>query len=213
MEEKKLSELLNLVKRNINLSDLGILYAHNGYDDERYRELKEINLRILDILTNEGVSLEKLKDFYLPIKEYPTPKVEVRGLLLNENNEILMVEEKLDPEKWSIPGGWCDIGFSPKEVIIKEMKEETGLDVEVDRVLAIYDKKFHNHPAEPFYTYKIVFLCKKLEGALKTTFDITNVKYFSLDNLPPLSTPRILEEQIRHLFSLATNNIKETYFE
>ena len=76
MEEKKLSELLNLVKRNINLSDLGILYAHNGYDDERYRELKEINLRILDILTNEGVSLEKLKDFYLPIKEYPTPKVE-----------------------------------------------------------------------------------------------------------------------------------------
>ena len=93
------------------------------------------------------------------------------------------------------------------------MKEETGLDVEVDRVLAIYDKKFHNHPAEPFYTYKIVFLCKKLEGSLKTTFDITNVKYFSLDNLPPLSTPRILEEQIRHLFNLATNDIKETYFE
>ena len=158
MEEKKLSELLNLVKRNINLSDLGILYAHNGYDDERYRELKEINLRILDILTNESISLEKLKDFYLPIKEYPTPKVEVRGLLLNENNEILMVEEKLDPQKWSIPGGWCDVGFSPKEVVIKEMKEETGLNIEVDRVLAIYDKKFHNHRSFSSAILLIIFI-------------------------------------------------------
>ena len=213
MEEKKLSELLNLVKRNINLSDLGILYAHNGYDDERYRELKEINLRILNILTNEGVSLEKLKDFYLPIKEYPTPKVEVRGLLLNENNEILMVEEKLDPEKWSIPGGWCDIGFSPKEVIIKEMKEETGLDVEVVRVLAVYDKKCHPHPQEAFYTYKIVFLCKKISGELKNTFDIDDVRFFDIDNLPPLSEARILETQIKQLYYLVKDDIKDVYFD
>lgn len=213
MENKKLLELINLVKRNLNLSDLGILYAHNGYDDERYRELKEINLKILDILTDENISLEKLHDFYLPIKEYPTPKVEVRGLLLNENDEILMVEEKLDPGKWSIPGGWCDIGFSPKEVMIKEMKEETGLDVEIVRVLAILDKKFYNHPSEPFYTYKIIFLCKKVDGNLKTTFDITNVKYFNIDNLPPLSTARILEEQIKMLFDMTKKNIIETYCE
>lgn len=213
MENKKLMELLNLIKRNINLSNLGILYAHNGYDDERYRELKEINLEILNILTDENITLEKLHDFYLPITEYPTPKVEVRGLLLNEKGEVLMVEEKLDPGKWSIPGGWCDIGFSPKEVMIKEMKEETGLDVEIVKVLAIFDKKFHNHPSETLYTYKIAFLCKKLDGNLKTTFDITNVNYFKLDKLPPLSTHRILEEQIRTLVNLAKDENSKTYFE
>lgn len=209
MDVKKQNELINLIKRNISLADLGFLYAHNGYDSERYQEIKDINLQMLNLITENP--LDELCNFYLPISEYPTPKVEVRGLLLNEKNEILMVEEKLDEGKWSIPGGWCDIGFSPKEVMIKEFKEETGLDVEVVRVLSILDKKFYDHPQEPFYTYKIMFLCKKITGELKNTFDITDVKFFSLDDLPPLSTPRILRDQIEKAYDMAINNITEVH--
>lgn len=211
MEKEKINELINLVKRNINLSDLGCLYAHNGYDDERYHELKEINLQILNILTN--CSLDELHDFYLPIKEYPTPKIDIRGILLDEQNRVLMVEEKLDPGRWSIPGGWADIGFTPSEVIKKEMKEETGLDVEVVRVLAVYDKKCHPHPQEAFYTYKIVFLCKKISGELKNTFDIEDVKFFHINELPPLSEARIVESQVKQLYYLATDDIQKVYFD
>ena len=211
MKNEKLNELINLVKRNINLADLGCLYAHNGYDDERYHELKEINMKILSLLSEN--SMEDICSFYLPIKEYPTPKVDIRGILLDENNKILMVEEKLDPGKWSIPGGWADIGFTPSEVIKKEMKEETGLDVEVVRILAVYDKKCHSHPQEAFYTYKIVFLCKKIGGELKSTFDIDDVKFFDIENLPPLSEARILKSQIKQLYYLAVDDIKDVYFD
>ena len=88
MKNEKLNELINLVKRNINLADLGCLYAHNGYDDERYHELKEINMKILSLLSEN--SMEDICSFYLPIKEYPTPKVDIRGILLDENNKILI---------------------------------------------------------------------------------------------------------------------------
>ncbi|MDP0488074.1 MAG: NUDIX domain-containing protein, partial [Fusobacterium sp. JB020] len=134
-----------------------------------------------------------------------------RGLLFDEDNNILMVEEKLDKGKWSIPGGWADIGFSPKEMIIKEMKEETGLNVKVVRVLAILDKKFYDHPEEPFYTYKIIFLCEKIAGNLKNTFDIEDVKFFPLDSLPPLSKARILKEQINLIYKLAKENNSKIY--
>ena len=185
MKKEKLNELINLVKRSITLSDLGCLYAHNGYDNERYHEMKD----------------------------NPTPKVDIRGVLLNEQGQILMVEEKLDPGKWSIPGGWADIGFTPSEVIKKEMKEETGLDVEVERVLAVYDKKCHPHPQEAFYTYKIVFLCRKISGELRNTFDIDDVKFFDIDNLPPLSEARIVKSQIEQLYYLAKDDIRDVYFD
>ena len=173
--------------------------------------MKDINMQILNIISEN--SMEELCSFYLPAKEYPTPKVDIRGVLLNEQGQILMVEEKLDPGKWSIPGGWADIGFTPSEVIKKEMKEETGLDVEVERVLAVYDKKCHPHPQEAFYTYKIVFLCRKISGELRNTFDIDDVKFFDIDNLPPLSEARIVKLQIEQLYYLAKDDIKDVYFD
>ncbi|WP_300357303.1 NUDIX hydrolase N-terminal domain-containing protein [Fusobacterium sp.] len=93
MENKKYNELINLIKRNINLADLGCLYAHNGYDDERYHELKEINLKILSILSDQ--SLEEICKFYLPIKEYPTPKIDIRGVFLMMKIEYLWLRKNL----------------------------------------------------------------------------------------------------------------------
>ena len=211
MDEKKKDELLNLVKRNMTLSQMGLTYAHNPFDEERYKELIEINKAIISIISDK--SFETISNFYVPVKEYITPKVEIRGLLLNEQNKILMVKEKLDEGKWSIPGGWADIGFAPSEVIVKEMKEETGLDVSVDRVLAIYDKQSHNHPKDLYYTYTIVFLCKKISGEFSTAFDIDDVNYFSITELPPLSEVRILEEQLKELYFLAIDKIPRVQFD
>ena len=88
--------------------------------------------------------VEKLKNTQLPVLDYPTPQVDVRGFILNENDDILLVQEKSD-KKWALPGGWADIGLSPSENVIKEVKEESGLEVEVIKLLAVYDKKCHPH--------------------------------------------------------------------
>ena len=95
MEKEKLNELINLVKRSITLSDLGCLYAHNGYDNERYHELKDINMQILNIISKN--SMEDLCSFYLPAKEYPTPKVDIRGILLNEQGQVFLQPLKFVP--------------------------------------------------------------------------------------------------------------------
>ena len=139
MKKEKLNELINLVKRSITLSDLGCLYAHNGYDNERYHEMKDINMQILNIISEN--SMEELCSFYLPAKEYPTPKVDIRGVLLNEQGQILMVEEKLDPGKMVYSWRLGRYRFYSVRSYRKEMKEETGLDVEVERVLAVYRRK------------------------------------------------------------------------
>ncbi|MDO9377123.1 MAG: NUDIX domain-containing protein, partial [Ferruginibacter sp.] len=115
--------------------------------------------------------------------------------------------------KWSLPGGWGDIGFSPKEVVVKEFKEETGLDVSVDRLLAVFDKKMHPHPPQPFYVYKMVFLCTALSTEIVPGFDVLDVAYFDINALPELSQDRILRSQIETLFSRIAENNEAALFD
>lgn len=196
-------DTLTYLKRIKALAETGLVYAENTYDQERYEELKEISLELMSTITDQP--LKVLKDFFLPVAEYPTVKIDVRGFVLNEKDEILMAKESID-DKWTIPGGWADIGDTPSEAVLKEIKEETGLDAEVQRLLAIYDKRCHPHPPQPFYIYKLMFLCKITGGDLQHGFDMKGAGFFPLDQLPELSSDRILESQLKHLFDLTKNN-------
>lgn len=199
---------LDIIKRIKSIAETGLVYAEGGYDKERYEELREISLKLLSEMSGEAFA--KLDSFFLPQLDYPTPKVDVRGFVLNEQDEILMAKESIDG-KWTIPGGWADVGNTPTEVAIKEIKEETGLNAEIVRLLAIYDKQRHKHPPEPYYIYKLMFFCRITGGQLKPGFDMQGADWFPLDNLPPLSEERILESQLRHLFTLVKNNIQDVY--
>ena len=84
------NEILNFAKRIKAIADTGLLYNQSGYDVERYTELKEIGLELMAFVT--GKEPAELATFYSP-QDYPTPKVDVRGLLLNQNNQILLAQE------------------------------------------------------------------------------------------------------------------------
>jgi len=185
---------LNEIKRLTALADTGLLYCKNEYDKERYLELREISFRLLNEFG--GLPLEDLKFTFPMVKDYPTAKVDIRGLAVSDDHKILLVKESIDG-KWSLPGGWADVGHSPKETIVKEFKEETGLDVAPERLLAVFDKKMHPHPPQPFYVYKMVFYCKQISTQITKGFDVLDVNYFSVDDLPELSEDRILESQIK----------------
>ncbi len=201
---------LNHLKRLKALADTGLVYSKEPYDLERYEEIKQISLQLMAELTE--MPLETVTSFYGPQEDYPTPKVDIRGIVLNDLHEVLLVKEQVDG-KWSIPGGWADIGYTASEVIQKEIREETGLDVTVDRLLAVYDKKCHDHPPQPHYVYKIVFRCLVTGGEIRNSFDILDVDYFPVEKLPPLSKDRILEEQIRDLVTLIQSGRKEVLFD
>lgn len=207
---EKGTELIYLAQRIRALSQTALTYSKDEYEIERSHELIEISHRITSLVT--GIDENEITSLYIPQKEYITPKVDIRAVVFNEKDEILLVQEKID-ERWAMPGGWSDVGFSPKEVVVKETKEETGLDVRVDRLLAIMDKRCHPHPPSSFYVYKLFILCEVTGGTFNETFDILDKGFFALDNLPPLSLERTLPEQVLLMDQLRRNPSAPTYID
>lgn len=201
---------LELIKRVKALADTGLVYAEDDYTKERYEELLEISLKLMASVSDQP--FEVLQDFFLTEKDYPTVKVDVRGFVLNEKDEILMAKESVDG-KWTIPGGWADIGDSPSEAVLKEIREETGFDAKVVRLLAVYDKRCHPHPPEAFYIYKLIFFCKIIGGELQHGFDMLGADFFPMHKLPELSEDRILKSQLKQLYQMVQENDNQTYFD
>ncbi len=110
-----------------------------------------------------------------------------------------MVKERID-SCWSLPGGWCDIGYTPREVAEKEAHEEAGIKVKANRVLAIFDKKSHDNPEDLFYTYKIFMECLPETLDISTGMETLDVGFIPQDGYPELSTPRNTREQIDRMF-------------
>ncbi|MFX1255301.1 MAG: NUDIX hydrolase [Promethearchaeota archaeon] len=187
---------LELTKRIQAIAQIGLAYATNDYDLERYRELREISVELMHEFS--GADISKIKTLFASQSGYPTPMVDIRAVIFKDN-KILLVKEKKEG-CWALPGGWADIGYTPSEVAIKEVKEEAGLDVQASRILAILDKKCHNHPPQPFYTYKIFIQCDITGGKLNPGHETSDVQFFSLDNLPELSKDRNTKSQIKMVF-------------
>lgn len=202
------NELLNITNRLKAIADIGLLYPGNEYDRERYQELQQLSWQLLRTISGNNVA--QLKTYFPMVKDYPTAKVDIRGMVISPDKKILLIKESAD-EKWSLPGGWADIGFSPKEIIVKEVKEETGLDVIPTSLLAVFDKKMHPHPPQPFYVYKMVFYCQLISTQINKGFDVLDVQYFDIHNLPPLSEDRILNSQIEMLYKKISTADVETY--
>ena len=191
--QSKSNELITLALRIRAMSQTALAYSTNEYEIDRSKELIAISDRITSLVS--GAKEEDIRANYHPVKEYVTPKVDIRAVVFNDRDELLLVREKADG-RWSLPGGWADVGYTPTEVAVKESMEETGFDVRVVRLLAVFDKRCHRHPAGPFYVYKLCFLCEITGGDGCLTFDILDKGFFALTHLPPLSPDRILPEQI-----------------
>lgn len=99
-----------------------------------------------------------------------------------------------------MPGGWVDVNVSVGENTVKEVKEEAGLDVSVDRVIAVQDREKHNLPVYAYKVCKIFLLCSVLGGCFEKNIETTESRYFGVDELPALAEEKNNEEQIRMCF-------------
>lgn len=192
MEEK----WLTWAKEIQAIAQTGLEYAKDVYDIERYEMLRELSVDIMANYTFE--SREKIRMSFAGDKGYSTPKVDIRGVVFKEDR-ILMVREKIDG-KWSLPGGWADIGYSPSEVAVKEIREESGFTARAVRLLGVLDKKFHGHPPDPYHIYKLFILCEIVGGEAAGGLETSDVGFFKEEELPELSVGRNTEKQIRTMF-------------
>jgi ADP-ribose pyrophosphatase YjhB (NUDIX family) len=197
---------LLLAKKLQSIARAGLTYSENPFDINRYEQLQQLTTEILHHYT--GTDMDKISDLIRSEKGYLTPKVDVRGVIFRDD-EILLVREKVDGN-WSVPGGWADVGLTPFEVAEKEVWEETGLTVKAKRLLAVLDKKCHDHPPDLFHVYKLFVCCEETGGALSGGLETSDAGFFTRDNLPALSKNRITREQIDLLFEYKNNPDKET---
>ena len=176
------------------ISNSGINYSKDPYDVERFNEIFDITQEFINSQTNnKNLTLEKEAG-------YPTPKIDVRALILDKDNKVLLIEDP-KTKSWSLPGGFADVGTSPVENVVKEVIEETGLSVSVSNLIAVYDTNKSNPENSLTHYYKLVYYCKRLSGNLTTSIETSSVQYFDIDQLPKLSTKRITEQQIRECFN------------
>lgn len=196
-------------KRIQSLSQAGLTFSKDVYDKERFEELRLISAEIMEEYT--GLEMQKLTNLFINETGYQTPKIDVRGVVFKDE-KILMVRENID-NKWSIPGGFCDVGLSPSENIVKEIREESGYEVIPIKLLAILDMNKHAHPPQLFHYYKIFIRCEIVGGQASTGIETRDINFFSENNLPNLSTDRNTESQIKMLFEFHRKPNKEALYD
>lgn len=181
------------------IAQTGLTYAKDPFDIERYESIREISAEIMAAGTCAPEIAPILELFKLHAG-YATPKVEVRAGVIADG-QILLVREKEDG-CWTLPGGWADVGDSPSTAVIHEVKQESGYEVAVKKLVALYDRNLHGHPPYPFHSYKAFFLCDLTGGSPITepNNETLEVGFFAEDELPPLSLIRVTPKQIANLF-------------
>jgi ADP-ribose pyrophosphatase YjhB (NUDIX family) len=179
----------------------GLAYSTNAFDIQRFEEVRRIASEIL--ASYGAVQPEMLEELFAGEKGYATPKVDVRGAIIQED-KILLVREYLDGGRWTLPGGWADVTDSPSEAVIREIGEEAGYAARAIKLAAVYDRNRHGHPYFYFSIYKMFFLCE-ITGSYQASTDQANIEtgeagFFSEDALPELSVGRVTPEEIHMLF-------------
>ena len=192
-----------------SLAQSGLAYTDNVYDIERYERLREISAEMLAEKTD--LSIEKVKDLFCNETGYQTPKIDTRAVIFKDNKILLTHENN---GTWSLPGGWCDVLERVKSNTIKEVKEETGLDVEAIKVIAMQDRNKHNKPIYVYGVCKIFVLCNVIGGEFIPNIETTEIKYFSSEELPNnLAEEKTNKEQIEMCFKAYADKNWQTQFD
>jgi ADP-ribose pyrophosphatase YjhB (NUDIX family) len=126
----------------------------------------------------------------------------VRGAVFDGAGRLLLVREVQDEGRWTLPGGWADVNLTPAENVAKEVFEESGFEVRVRKLAAVWDRTRQGHGPAPFSAYKLFFICDITGGAAATSLETSEVAFFAADQLPAdLSTGRVLAHQVQRMFA------------
>lgn len=192
------------------LSQCSLAYSKDKFDRERSERIREIACEMLSY--KYDIPIEKVKLDFAGEWGYQTPKVETRAAVIKDN-KILLVKEQFDG-KWALPGGYQDVNMSIKENAIKEASEEAGAVVNPVKIIAVLDYNRHHHVNFPFGMVKVFVLCEYVSHSFVENTETLGAEFYSLDELPELSTTRTTKKQLEMCFD-CYNNIKnwETIFD
>jgi ADP-ribose pyrophosphatase YjhB (NUDIX family) len=186
------------------ISKIGLLFSKDPYAIENYNELQNLSKELIEDLGKFKIDGPN----YFSRDIYPTPNVSVRALIFNEHKQLLLVKEA-SLGTWSLPGGWCDLFETPSEAIIKEVIQEAGIHIKVERLLGISDRiKYKTN--KKWSEYAVMFLATIIEDTKVFGHEVSQVGFFDINSLPELSFKSNQEEIKRAIAAIEDNT---SYFD
>ena len=195
----------------------GLGFTESQYEKERFEEVLKVASDIKVAASESGVEIE---DSVGHVEEwmgrvgkgvagYVTPKVAVGAVVGNDKGELLLIQRS-DSGVWLYPTGWCDVGYSAAEVVVKEVEEETGIEVEPVRLIAVLDGLRLGMTRYPLYS--LLFYCRAVGGTLNPhPLEVTDLGWFTEDTLP---APLVgLERWGDHVFSALRGEVRDVLYD
>lgn len=195
----------------------GLGFTESLYERERFEEVLRVaaDIQVAADLGSAGAEdagelvVEWLASVGQGVPGYVTPKVAVGAAVGNERGELLLIK-RADSGVWLYPTGWADVGYSAAEVVVKEVLEETGIEAEPLRLIAVLDGLRLGFTRMPFYS--LVFHCRAVGGELQAhPLECADVGWFAPDALPqPLAGA---ERWATHIFQALRGDPVEVLFD
>jgi ADP-ribose pyrophosphatase YjhB (NUDIX family) len=173
----------------------GLGFTESLYERERFEEVlhvaADMKVAVNQALNAEALEVEREQDHFVQewlesvgvgVPGYVTPKVAIGAIVGNDDGELLLVQ-RADSKVWLYPTGWADVGYSPAEVAVKEVLEETGIEAEARRVVGVIDGQRMGFSR--FGMYMLLFHLHAVGGELQChPLECADVGWFARDALP-----------------------------
>jgi len=158
----------------------GLEFSENPYDRERYQRLLELSIshysRIIELPPTE-VRQRLSTEF-----GYITPKIGADAAIFDDEGRILLMKRS-DDDTWCLPCGWLDPNESPAEAVVRETKEECGLDVRPLQLVDVFTRK-PSAAFGPHTAVAVVYFCEVVGGALRLSHEGTELRYWPVAQVP-----------------------------
>jgi 8-oxo-dGTP pyrophosphatase MutT (NUDIX family) len=179
-------DLLRWAESLSAIARTGLGFTQSLYERERFEEVLKVAADIRHVALEEAEAEALFEDWMISVgsgvQGYVTPKLAVAAIVANDKGELLLTQ-RADSGVWLYPVGYADVGYSPSEVAVKEVKEETGIECEVIRLVGVLDGLRLGFTRVPMYLLQ--FHCRVTGGSLKAhPLECADVGFFAEDALP-----------------------------
>ncbi len=180
------ADLLRWSEALAGIARTGLGFTESLYERERFEEVLAVAADMRAVaghhFDRHTLVDEWMKSVGSGVPGYVTPKVAVGAVVGDDQGRILLVQ-RADSGIWLYPTGWADVGYSAAEIALKEVHEETGVECEVTRLIAVLDGLRLGFTRVPLYS--LVFHCRAVGGDLAAhPLETSDVGWFAEDELP-----------------------------
>jgi ADP-ribose pyrophosphatase YjhB (NUDIX family) len=158
----------------------GLHYTTNPYDRERYERLMKLATQSYSELLD--VPEKKIRAQFLREMGHITPKIGSDAAIFNDRGEILLMD-RVDRGGWCLPCGWIEPNERPVDTVVREVREETGLEVKVTQLIGIFTR-MPSIKRGPHTVIAMIHLCEVIGGKLTLSHEGLALRYWPIDEVP-----------------------------